>query len=121
MHILRMDVRTISKYQTLLRLTDFLVSYIEKISYYDQPIAENIEIPILNSISGTVIKPRNRHDNVITFKPEYPYNFKVVFTIKGLIDKNLDYIKVRNSLNLATIPIENSELLYYNHLPEWES
>lgn len=61
---------------------------------YEKPSVQLVEVPTLNFISGTVIKPRNRHDNVISFKHEYPFNFKVVFTIKGLIDKNLDLIKV---------------------------
>ena len=67
-------------------------------SLFDKTAPASVEIPNLNHISGTVIKPRNRHDNVISFKHEYPFNFKVVFAIKGLINKNLEYINVSTNI-----------------------
>ena len=54
------------------------------------------KIPDLNFTAAKIIKPRRKLNNMGKIKAGMPFNFAVVFTIKGLVDQNLDYISVRS-------------------------
>ena len=45
-----------------------------------------MKIPNLRKISGEIIKPKNKHASVMGPIYDYPYNFKIVFTIKGMAE-----------------------------------
>ena len=50
--------------------------------------------PTINYLNAYIIKPKKKLNNMSMIKPNMPFDITVVFTIKGLVDQDLNYISV---------------------------